>query len=221
MSEALDRRTGRRMAVRSTLLPPLLPRAPYHACPVPRLHAHLPQFGTPTWFSQHDQLQALNMQAHANAQARSEEYVKEALVSHGAVPTLVAELLAAEAWREQLLPRLRIHLATCIDSVAAYQLLFHETVVANLLEVVLFHPEAAEAAGEEAVLELADWCARRMAYLVTDARADVQYKGGRWGRPVQYRAWVATCHCNHQLPGPSGVALTPPIFLQSALLMTC
>lgn len=38
----------------------------------------------------------LNAQAHHNAAARGDEFVTEALVSHGRVDALVANLLAAE-----------------------------------------------------------------------------------------------------------------------------
>ena len=135
------------------------------------------QFGSPAWYAQHGQLDRLNLQAHHNAQTRSEEYVKEALVSHGKVGLLAQELLAAEAWRERLLPLLRGHLAWAVDSVAAYQLVYQESAVANLLEVVLFHPDACESMGEESVLELADWCARRIAYLATEGNRHAKFTG--------------------------------------------
>ena len=54
------------------------------------------QVGTPAWFEQHDALEQLNLQAHLNAQAHGDEYVKEALVSHDRLTPLVHELLAAE-----------------------------------------------------------------------------------------------------------------------------
>lgn len=38
-------------------------------------------------------------------------------------------------WRERVLPHLEQHLAEKVDSVAAYQLLYHEAALANLLEV--------------------------------------------------------------------------------------
>lgn len=38
-------------------------------------------------------------------------------------------------WRERVLPRLERHLAQRLDSVASYQLLYHEAALANLLEV--------------------------------------------------------------------------------------
>ena len=54
--------------------------------------------GSPAWFEQHDWLESLNLQAHLNAQAHSDEFVKEALVARrgGRVDVLVQELVVAE-----------------------------------------------------------------------------------------------------------------------------
>ena len=57
--------------------------------------------GTPAWFDQHDALEQLNLQAHLNAQAHSDEFVKEALVSLDKVTVLVQELLVAEVGAAQ------------------------------------------------------------------------------------------------------------------------
>ena len=43
--------------------------------------------------------------------------------------------------------------------------LYHEATVVNLLETVLFHEEAAQS-GEDAMLDLADYCYRKLTYLV-------------------------------------------------------
>jgi hypothetical protein len=45
---------------------------------------------------QHDWIVQLNLQAHHNAAARSDEFVMEALVSHGKVDVLIHSLLVAE-----------------------------------------------------------------------------------------------------------------------------
>ncbi|KIZ06797.1 hypothetical protein MNEG_1153 [Monoraphidium neglectum] len=93
----------------------------------------------------------------------------EALVSHGKVDVLIHSLLVAEAWRERVFPLLREHLARRVDSAISWSLLFHETALANLLEVALFHRCACEAASEDMLLELADWAYRKLTYLNTDA----------------------------------------------------
>ena len=124
--------------------------------------------GAAAWLRQHAALDRLNMQAHRDAQCRSDEFVKEALVLGDKVSLLVADLLVAEAWRERALPRVRARLAEAAHPALLHQLLSHEGVVANLLEVCLHHRDAAEALSEEAALELCDWCARQLAALAGD-----------------------------------------------------
>ncbi|KAI3437714.1 hypothetical protein D9Q98_000162 [Chlorella vulgaris] len=135
------------------------------------------QYGTPAWLEQHDVLQQLNLQAHINAQAHSDEFVKEAFVSHDRITVLVRELLVAEVWRERVLPLLERHLAGRLDSVTAYQLLYQEAALANLIEVLLYHRDACEAASEEALVELCDWCSRCIHYLATQVHHQAEQQG--------------------------------------------
>lgn len=44
--------------------------------------------------------------------------------------------------------------------------------------MLLYHRDACEAVAEEALLELCDWCCRKLLYLATDAHAHVKYHGG-------------------------------------------
>ena len=52
--------------------------------------------GSPAWLEQHDAVEQLNLQAHLNAQAHADEYVKEALLSADRLTLLARELLLAE-----------------------------------------------------------------------------------------------------------------------------
>ena len=58
--------------------------------------------GSPAWSSQRQSLERLNVQAHHNAVTNSDEFVKEFLVSHDKVATLVHELLVIEAWKARV-----------------------------------------------------------------------------------------------------------------------
>lgn len=116
--------------------------------------------GSAKFMAQHDWIEKLNLQAHLNAQSHSDEFVASFLSSYDKMQLLVHDLLVIEAWKERAFPHLKAHLATKVDPVIAYLVLYHEAAVANLLEVTLFHLSACEAVGEEALLELADWCYR-------------------------------------------------------------
>lgn len=54
------------------------------------------QYGSPKFLEQHDWIVQLNLQAHHNAVAHADEFVMEALVSHGKVDALVHGLLVSE-----------------------------------------------------------------------------------------------------------------------------
>lgn len=75
------------------------------------------------------------------------------------------------------MPYLKKHLANKVDSVTSYLLLYHEATVANLLEVSLYHSHAAEACSEDAMLELVDWCHRKMIYLNNEGHRDANPPG--------------------------------------------
>lgn len=115
------------------------------------------------WLTQHGWIERLNMQAHVNASQMRDEFVMEALVLHEKMSTLVHSLIASELWRANVYPELRDEAAR-LDGVRLYQALYHEAVVANLLEVSLFHRQACEACGDS-LLDLLDWAHRRLVWL--------------------------------------------------------
>lgn len=82
--------------------PPCRPVPRPRACSAQHAHAaaprpcHISQYGSPKFLEQHDWVTQLNLQAHHNAAAQSDEFVMEALVSRGQVDTLIHGLLVAE-----------------------------------------------------------------------------------------------------------------------------
>lgn len=76
-----------------------------------------------------------------------------------------------------------------------------------LAQVLLFHEEAAEAASEEALVELADWAARGLAWLASgEAREHAAWKGeparvGGWACGMRKDRRCVSCHhtpCDHE-----------------------
>ncbi|CAM9495957.1 unnamed protein product [Ectocarpus sp. 4 AP-2014] len=127
------------------------------------------EIGNSSWFEQNRRLAKLNLQAHQSAMARSDEYVLEALVTFDKLGVVVHELLAIEAWKEFVLPRLleteRARSGKC--TMRLYFTLYHEATLANLLQVALFHGHICEQAGGDLLMELADYCARKMTMLIS------------------------------------------------------
>ncbi|CBJ28395.1 conserved unknown protein [Ectocarpus siliculosus] len=127
------------------------------------------EIGNSSWFEQNRRLAKLNLQAHQSAMARSDEYVLEALLTFDKLGVVVHELLAIEAWKEFVLPRLleteRARSGKC--TMRLYFTLYHEATLANLLQVALFHGHICEQAGGDLLMELADYCARKMTMLIS------------------------------------------------------
>jgi zinc finger MYND domain-containing protein 10 len=98
--------------------------------------------------------------------------VLSAALTHDKLPLLVHALLTAELWREHVLPELLDHVSRGGSSLSmrVYFVLHHECVLANLLECLLYHDYAATAVGD-GLLDLVDYCARRVAQLVAVTHA--------------------------------------------------
>ncbi|KNC55928.1 zinc finger MYND domain-containing protein 10 [Thecamonas trahens ATCC 50062] len=114
------------------------------------------------------------MQAHQSAAANSDEFVTEAFITLEQVSVLVHELVVAEVWADSVLPEViaaarEIDDTTSADgntsTVKPYLVVFHQATLANLLEILLFSQAAALSLTEEALIELADWCMRKLAWL--------------------------------------------------------
>ena len=147
--------------------------------------------GSARWTEQRESLERLNVQAHHNAVTHSDEFVKELLVSHDKVKTLVRELLVAEVWKEKVYPRFDEDAMAGVVATEVYLAHHHEATLCNLLEIAFFHKDACEAAGDDALLELTDYCVRKLVYLVGEGE-------GRRGAPprrtsrLPSRRWTTT-----------------------------
>jgi hypothetical protein len=81
-------------------------------------------------------------------------------------------------WKEKVFPHIIKQLAAEASTITLQLILYQETTIVNLLEVILFHREACEAIGSDCLLELTDYCYRKLVYLNTQASEDAAYKGG-------------------------------------------
>jgi len=134
------------------------------------------EVGSDGWMKQHESLQRLNLQAHHNVAAMSDEFVKEAFISLDKFNELVHELLVVEIWKEKVYPLLGSEvLEGRVGSTNIYLVLYHESVLVNLIEIMLFHKESLEALSSDSLLELVDYCHRKINYLNSgQAKEDAQ-----------------------------------------------
>lgn len=133
------------------------------------------QVGSKLWMEQQGWIEKLNVQSHHNARSHADEFVKDFLVSYDKVTLLVHELLLMEVWKECLLPKLKKHVASKMDSITTYLMITHDANLANLLEVTLYHEQALDHIEADHLIELVDWCHRQLQYLNTDARKDAAH----------------------------------------------
>ena len=103
---------------------------------------------------------------------KTDNYVLEAMVTFDKVEVLIHELLVSELWSKKVFSQVRDRVIKRRNgSLRCYFVLYHQAILINLLEVILYHDYVAESAGD-AILDLADFCARQVVYLNSLPRND-------------------------------------------------
>ncbi|XP_029455426.1 zinc finger MYND domain-containing protein 10 [Rhinatrema bivittatum] len=126
----------------------------------------LRETGSRGWFKQHEYIEKLNMQAILNASASQEEFIKELLVTYGKIPVLIYELICVEVWKQKVFPVFcQLQDFKPKSTFPMYMVMHHEATIINLLETVFYHKELCESA-EDTVLDLIDYCHRKLTLLV-------------------------------------------------------
>ncbi|XP_059800385.1 zinc finger MYND domain-containing protein 10 isoform X2 [Hypanus sabinus] len=86
-----------------------------------------------------------------------------------AVPTLIHELIAVEVWKQKVFPVLcQLQDFNPKSTFPIYIVIHHEATIVNLLETIFYHKDVCESA-EEAVLDLVDYCHRKMTLLAAQS----------------------------------------------------
>ncbi|XP_072276450.1 zinc finger MYND domain-containing protein 10 [Pyxicephalus adspersus] len=123
--------------------------------------------GSGGWFKQHEYIEKLNMQAILNASTGQEEIIKDLLVTHCKIPILIHQLISIEVWKLKVFPVLcQLQDFQPNSTFPLYMVIHHEATIINLLETVFYHKEVCESA-EDLVLDLIDYCHRKLTMLVS------------------------------------------------------
>ncbi|KAF1795283.1 hypothetical protein GQ600_14171 [Phytophthora cactorum] len=102
----------------------------------------LEQIGRSTqWLEHHHAMEKLNLQAHQSAQRKQDNFVVESLLTFDKFPTVIGNLLSLELWKAN-------------------------ATLTNLLEVAFFHEHVVESLTDDLLLELVDYCMRKLSWLV-------------------------------------------------------
>ncbi|TPX32886.1 hypothetical protein SmJEL517_g04092 [Synchytrium microbalum] len=121
--------------------------------------------GSSKWTRQHQDLERLNIQAHYNVLNQNEEFITEALITFDKIPTLIHELLVINLWKTKVLPLIANSLPK-EHAVKLYFVMYHEAILVNLLEIVMYSKSSCLAAGDT-ILDVIDYCAKKFALLST------------------------------------------------------
>jgi hypothetical protein len=111
-------------------------------------------------------IKKLNMTAHKNVIDGKDEEVTQAFMSNGNLSLLVQALLINEKWRNKIYPHVKNHVNEN-NSLKVYMILFNESVVLNLLEIMLFSKSACISLGAS-LADLVKYCNRRIRYLLVN-----------------------------------------------------
>lgn len=118
------------------------------------------EVGSDAWMDQHELLEKLNLQAHHCTMSNSDEFVLEAILTFDKLKVLIHDLIITEAWVDLVFPNMIDTLAEK-NSMRTYFILYHQASLINLFEVLLYHKHVCEAGGEM-LIELVDYCARKL-----------------------------------------------------------
>lgn len=92
-------------------------------------------------------MQKLNMQTHVNAIMKTDEFILDECVSQDKLKLLIYDLIMTEIWKKKVLPLLKPSLPK-FNTFRSYIAVYHEAVVCNMLEILLYHRTAVDESGE-------------------------------------------------------------------------
>lgn len=117
--------------------------------------------GIDNWSDQHSAVIKLNQQCVLEARTEGrEELTRDLIVENGKTPILVQDLFSVFVWKKAILPKLRAK-----DSIMIYSMGYHELILVNLLELILYNGSGCESLGDHA-LDLVDYCIQSVTQLI-------------------------------------------------------
>ncbi|OEH79336.1 zinc finger mynd domain protein [Cyclospora cayetanensis] len=123
----------------------------------------LESIGSKEWLQQHAALERLSVLLHEEAVNGGPEKTQRLFCEAGKVSVLIEELITLDVWKEKVLPLLRG--TADLSSVTAYLPVYHEGLLASILETLLFHSAAAHAADAQ-LPDLVEYCNRKLQKLL-------------------------------------------------------
>ena len=124
-------------------------------------------YGTSLWFKQDENMQKLNMQLHVNALMKNDEFILEECIAEDKFKILIYDLIMTGIWKEKVLSQIK-NKADKMNSLKLYLAIYHESVICNILEVLMFHRTAIDESGDFLV-EVIDYCYQKVSRQVSQS----------------------------------------------------
>lgn len=117
--------------------------------------------GKDSWLEQHSTVIKLNQQCVLEARTEGrEEVTRDLIVQHGKTKVLVQDVFSVFMWRKNILPKLEQQ-----DSILVYSIGYHELVLVNFLELILYNGNGCESLDDHA-LDLVDYSVQSVTQLI-------------------------------------------------------
>lgn len=117
--------------------------------------------GKEQWLDQHATVIKLNQQCVLEARTEGrEELTRDLIVQHGKTKIIVQDLFSVFVWRKNILTKLEKR-----DSILVYSIGYHELVLVNLLELILYNGNGCESLDDQA-LDLVDYAVQSVTQLI-------------------------------------------------------
>ena len=110
-------------------------------------------------------MQQLNMQTHVNALMKTDELILEECATMDKIKVLIYDLVMTDVWKLKVLPLLVPHIGG-LNSFKMYMCVYHEAVVCNLLEVLMYYRTAIDESGD-CLIEIIDYAYNKVAKRVS------------------------------------------------------
>ncbi len=117
-------------------------------------------YASSLWYKQDQKLQKLNMQLHVNAIMKNDQFILEELLVQDKFQLLIIDLLISSVWKKRVLSLLKSEISS-FNSLKVYLAVYHEAVVCNMLQVMLYHYTAIKQS-KSLLIEIIDYCYKKI-----------------------------------------------------------
>lgn len=100
------------------------------------------------------------MQLHVNALTKNDEFMLDQFIVQDKFHLLIVDLLVTAVWKKKMIPVIKSEI-TSFNSMKVYMTIYHEAVVCNMLEVMMFYYTAVSESNK-LLIEIIDYCYKKI-----------------------------------------------------------